>query len=588
MHRTILTCLMAFVSLLTSGGRGESFAKPRPRFKASPFMYQKRESTQAHGKISGHITRNGKPALGLVVELLQNDTEFAPGSFVQATITGKDGEYHFDGLEAHHYRVRVQAPGFIGSDPTIYGSGRRVSVATGASVSGADIDLIRTATISGRITDIEGNPVQNEAVLLIDDLYFNAPAEPIYRDGMNHKTDSNGSFRIDEVPPGEYFVGIGEDIGRITGTVSYHGDLEGNRGQVESDHYYEQTFYPGVTDREQASKLSLVSGKELSGVDMIVQKPRQAYTVSGRIVDETTGKPEAGCLLQLYHRGARGAWAGGPPLAAPGTGPDGSFHFEGLVPGQFFLRASFIAGVNMYGDPLDFEVTDANVTGIELKVRPALKIAGSVVVEGIESAAGLAKLSGLKIVCTFDAGANGSSTSDVEMSPDGRFEVTGLAPGPVGLEVDPFCEGCEHFKFVRIDRPKQKKKAGPAEPMESIMPDDFGSVPLTVIDNLQGTRVVLKYCCTASIRCHVNLPPGNGSRFAGLFVLLSRKTGKSGSWCTGAEIDADGNVMIDSLEPGEYRINLQDNGRHIEGPEQRVLVEMGKLTTVVLNLGSKN
>ena len=587
MRAAMLNCLAVLGSVLALGGHVRSIVKAQPAPNTSPFISQQRAATEGLGQISGRVTTNGNPCSGLAVELLLNDTSYVVGSLVQTTSTDKDGRYQFDGLVAHHYWVRIHVPGFISKDYTYQGSGRRVSVATGARVTGADINLIAVAAISGRITDIDGNPVSNEPVDLIEKLYPGAPAEGIYLEGAKSKTDSNGVFRIEAVPPGEYFVAVGEDIGRLSGSINYHNDWEGNRGQVEGDHYYEQTFYPGVTDRSQASKVSLVSGKELDGVDMVIGRPRRSYSVSGHVVNEATGNPVAGCLVQLYHRGARGGFAGGRIGDDPVTGPDGSFHFEGLIPGRFFIRTSSTAGVNMYGDPLDFEVSDADVSRLELKVRPALKMAGSVVVEGIESATGLAQLSGLKITCTFDLGANGSSTSNVEMSPDGQFEFTGLAPGPVELGVEPFCDGCSHFKFVRIDRPKGGENSGSPASIRSILADSLGKVQLNLIDNLQGVHVVLRHCCSAAIRCHVNLPPGAGSRIADLLVLLYRHTDKS-EWCTLREVGANGDVIIENLEPGEYQINLRDNVRHIEGPQQRISVEKDKTTMVVLDSGSKN
>ena len=64
------------------------------------------------------------------------------------------------------------------------------------------------------------------------------------------------------------------------------------------------------------------------------------------------------------------------------TDANGKFRLEGLQPGRYTL-STFAAGLDnsTYSEPSPFEISDSDVTGIEIKLRRGATISGVAVVE---------------------------------------------------------------------------------------------------------------------------------------------------------------------------------------------------------------
>jgi hypothetical protein len=101
-----------------------------------------------------------------------------------------------------------------------------------------------------------------------------------------------------------------------------------------------------VTDRYSSTIIDVEAGKEVANLNMTVGKALRAYNVTGRVVEEATGKPIEDCSLQVAQGDAGMLHGGYRPEKLPDTEPDGSFHISGLVPGHFVIRALFPPGAN--------------------------------------------------------------------------------------------------------------------------------------------------------------------------------------------------------------------------------------------------
>src|SRR5262249_26183383 len=119
------------------------------------------------GQISGCVTIQGKLAPGIAIELQPNTISHIKDPAIAKTMTDAQGRYHFINVAPNKYWVKADAVGFVTQPWDIDGPGRRVAVATGASVQGVDINLLRGGVMSGRILDADGNPVADQRVLLI-------------------------------------------------------------------------------------------------------------------------------------------------------------------------------------------------------------------------------------------------------------------------------------------------------------------------------------------------------------------------------------------------------------------------------------
>jgi hypothetical protein len=98
----------------------------------------------------------------------------------------------------------------------------------------------------------------------------------------------------------------------------------------------------------------------------------------------------------------------GPPSPSFGIQADdrGEFSFDGFGPGHYSAFAtSENYGGNFYGDPVNFEVVDNNVSGLELKAIPGLSVSGVVAADGVMTKDLLALLPGLRVSARVASGS---------------------------------------------------------------------------------------------------------------------------------------------------------------------------------------
>src|SRR5258705_79479 len=279
-----------------------------------------------------------------------------------------------------------------------------------------------TGSISGRVTDAENKPVVEERVSLqlVDE--NGAPSRfgsAVSSNDQMYQTDDRGVYRIYGLAGGRYKVGVGYDAS--------DGVIHGGRRR--------RTFYPDVNDQSKGAIVELKEGGEANNIDIKVGSATQAYAVSGHVIDAETGLPiaRAGVRFMVVRRDQ------GPPTPGFGLQADdqGEFSFDGLASGHYSdLATSEYYEGNFYGDPVNFEVVDHNVSGLELKAILGLSVSGVVVADGVTTKDLLAMLPGLRISARAAPGANsqvppgGSSI----VAPDGSFQVNGLRPGRVSID----------------------------------------------------------------------------------------------------------------------------------------------------------
>lgn len=526
----------------------------------------------ANGSVSGRVTIQGKPAQRVVVGLFK-DEQSNRDDLVTKTTTDSEGRFQFSQVEPNHYWLRVLSAN-VSSGDRYSPQGRRVTLRKGESFEGADWDVIPGGAISGRVMDVDGNPVTRETIHLFP-VFGSGPAfEPFWFDDVTSKTDETGAYRVLGISPGRYVVGIGEDVARLTGAVRHKNDPGSASGRVGRDHYYEQTIYPGVGQREQSQVIEVSAGGEVTGINFTVNKMHRAYRVSGRVIDARTGNPVRECQIEIGYTYGTGYGSSYGVNGPSDVSDNGDFSFPGFLPGRFFVNARFSDESALYGERVDFEVKDGDVDGIVIKAYRGLTVRGTVVIEGSVPMDALAKRSQLKLkVTTPDQFQKTASVGrEVAVGADGTFTIIGLPRGPVEISAY-FCNVCKFFAIERLEYTKTAAK-NEIHVAEKGMVGD--SRIFDVEGNMQRVRLVLRYKA-ASILCHVNvigtLPPQ-----IRLMVSIDSGIGKGG-WVGSRDVDANGNMLITGLEPGNYDLAIGDGSRHFT-KTRRVTVTKNQQTEV--------
>jgi len=167
-------------------------------------------------------------------------------------------------------------------------------------------------------------------------------------------------------------------------------------------------------------------------------------------------------------------------------------------------------------------------------------------------------------------GSGGNSV----VGPDGTFQVNGLRPGRVSIDV--------YASTPTFTRPS----------ISRIEHDGIGiSQGFDIQQSVSGLRVVINYG-TGAIRGTVRLEGVASVADYRMYVNCKREGARDG---TGAQVDARGHFLIRSLAPGNYEVTLQLNSGPTRPPRptppQRQMVNVTNGTesevTFAFNLAPK-
>lgn len=483
---------------------------------------------QATGVITGRVTLGEKGAPNVAVAVIAPEGPRERGSIAKA-VTDYEGRYRLTGVPPGRYNVVAIAPAFVGPNEGMYGdAGKAVTIIEGETVEKVDFPLVRGGVITGRVTDADGAPVIGERVQL-------NPVGKQHRwygfynvNPFMYETDDRGVYRLYGISPGKYTVSLGES-----------GEDGGVRFGFGGRGYYARTFHPDVTEESKATVIEISEGTEASNVNITLGRKSKSFAATGRVVDES-GKPVGsiavghGTVLKEGNRMGGFGW---------GTSSDaqGRFRLDGLVPGRY---AAFVwpegSGTEGYSDPVMFEITDGNVSGLELKLRRGSTLSGVLVIEGTGDRAVLAKLSQLSVgIDVATEGLDAPSFAETKVAPDGSFRFAGLRPGKARLWLASYPPP-KGFAFARIERDGVAQQ----------------EIEITSGTQVSGVRIVIEYG-TGVIRGAIKVENGPAPEDTRLVVSASRAGDANKTIRHGAQVDSRGRYVIEGVSPGEYELVLQ-------------------------------
>jgi hypothetical protein len=270
--------------------------------------------------------------------MLEGGIDGQPGRY--GTTSAADGRFSIKGVGPGSYVPTAERIGFVPLQLDARRRKEQIVLKADDAKTGIEIKLTPTGTITGRVTDSDGEPVEGAFVIAEGN-----------RDEANATTDEKGQFRLGGLAPGKY---------RVKASL---GDMPGGRPEVRTDGTEEvhnaATYHPG--------KVAVLAGQESIGMD--VQLVRVPFVrVSGKVVGLPAGAEEVTVMV----------WQG-----AGGTGtqikPDGSFELWRLDPGKYTLRAEWntAAGDHAQTAGTEVEVAGSNIDNVELRVVADSNIPGT-------------------------------------------------------------------------------------------------------------------------------------------------------------------------------------------------------------------
>jgi hypothetical protein len=487
--------------------------------------------------VSGKIVMAGKPAPGVtVVVSVQDDRNpVANHSPVARTRTDEAGHYRLTGLAAGEYYVTPFAPLFVPATSTPRQDMKSIRLNEGETADGLDFEMVLGGVITGAVTGADGQPLIDEVVVI----YTTDDGQVIPAGRGADRTDDRGVYRIYGLPPGKYRVVV-------------------SRGR------FHETYSPGVTDRARATLVEVESGAETTA-DIAVSAALKRYFAGGRAIDSDTNKPAPNVSygFSCLEGEEKGLFGGGDS-----THSNGVFGIDDLAPGRYCVLVNHSS--NYYCDPFFFEVTDQDLTGLELRLHRGAVVAGSAVIEGVQRAEVLSKLQNLSLTASNQASDQSYSmrAENVRLESDGSFRIGGLQPGQ--LRLDLIDSENPEFSIARVE----------------VNGVNHRTDGITVLEGAQinGVRLVIAYN-SGRIRGQLEIP----TTLAGalpprtLIYIFAELVSDDGEvFRRESRVSAGGKFEISGLMDGEYKLTL------FPGTMQwwKVTVTNGQAPFTVIDLGS--
>jgi uncharacterized protein (DUF2141 family) len=389
----------------------------------------------AAGSIQGTVVRDasGGPLSKATVEL-------RGGSIQQATITENDGRFYFRNLPAGAYQISIRRDGFVPAEHGQKwpgGPGVPVQLRGGQPAPDLDVRMMATASISGRITDSNGQPMANAQVQALKssfqgELRILLPVQQV-------RTNVSGDFRLYWLPPGRYFVNV-----VVPGYSANSQLLVNNGGRTEPGAPYQMSsqprsilgqtaivtppnplaaqagqdvgpiYFPSTPYIQNASPIDIRPGNEYKGLD-INMTPVRRFTVCGTV----RGIPPRQSRVQNN--------PGGPIPAPPPARPAGS-----AVPQLPNTAADPNAPCGISTSVIQDPVGTVQMVPLDVELRSAVNAAGnrySATVDGVNGQFIIRNvLPGLYNLATFISNMDAATTVDVRNRDVENVSVN-LSPG---------------------------------------------------------------------------------------------------------------------------------------------------------------
>lgn len=370
------------------------------------------------------------------------DGSSAPSS--GAVTTDKDGRFQFSDLRPGSYTLEAQGQGYwsggyLQQEPLVAPQVLRLFRGERKTVT---LRLWKHAAITGTVRDEKNVGVIGATVHGLR--WSTSGGRRCLLPRASVVSDDRGAYRLAGLPPGSYAVAVlmrqlTQKSGRVAASGVLSSDVAAQMrtaaGALPAGGYllqslggpaprpsanggisiYSTIFYPSSSTASQAVEVPLKSGEDATGIDLRLE-PGEGFAVSGRV----SAVPETGLAVHLRDSSAEDFCARtGFESATAIVDPDGAFRLLGIRSGSYTLTAlvtprpvmpsrgsvlvTFIEGfptrsvIEKPGDtpiPLpippgptfwaagEVAVTPSGLAGIELDVKPGLRLSGRTVFEG--------------------------------------------------------------------------------------------------------------------------------------------------------------------------------------------------------------
>ena len=334
----------------------------------------------------------------------QPSAPITPPPQIPPVLTQADGKFKFE-VDPGQYRLRVQRNGFATQEygqRTLGTQGTVINLIAGQAMTDLQVKLTPAGIVTGRVRDFRGEPITGVQVSLLRSS-FNPLGQRSLTSTASAFTDDRGEYRLFWIPQGRYFLSVSAPQSAIVSLVL-------GASTFFVDRTFPTTYYPGAPDPSRAVTIDVQPGREVTGMDIVVNPP-PTYRIRGRVIDGVTGQPPRTASVTLALRQeimTSGTVTFTGPGASTTYSPNGTFEIRNVIPGSYWLRAqggtnldepinpNAVANVRTASELLDrvltsrvsaqvpIDVVGGDVNDVAVTLTPGISIQVQLTVEGQE------------------------------------------------------------------------------------------------------------------------------------------------------------------------------------------------------------
>ena len=385
-------------------------------------LAQQRDSPDKRtGTVSGIVVKEpGSQLLKKATVTLVAENQQEGGNYT--AITDSEGHFAMDNVRPGRYRMLLERTGYVEINERQHKfDGRTLSLLPGQELKGLRLTMLMTATVLGRVVDEDGDPIPSVEVTVLRKITGKTRWEPI----GSERTNDLGEYRIPGLFPGHYYVAASPppDYQKLAGVESAS-DIPDTQPALKRM----TTYYPGTTDRSQASSVDLRAGDEIPISLALI--PGRTYNLRGFVVGLARGRKAAVVLTAREYSLV---------FTAAEVQEDGRFEVRGVPPGSYMAMA--IAendGSSFRTAHQRIDVGTGDVEDIRLAPSPAGTVHGQVVSDTPAAfSQGYVMLRSLdddSADSSFTFAEEPGNGSGAHVDRDGSFEIKNVAAGRYAVE----------------------------------------------------------------------------------------------------------------------------------------------------------
>ena len=459
----------------------------------------------------------GSPVPRAVVKL---ETKSAEPSDAVAW-TDDRGGFAFSRVPPGQYSLYAQRDGY---EMTRFGTVSREQPPEVLSLAPAEdrhvtFRMRPVGSISGTVTGPDGDPLAGVNVSLL--VAGHNRRKPRYGQSQGAQTDARGRYRIGGLPAGKYVL-MANGQWQVAAAMA-----EVVRGQAPEEARYAPQFYPNADRIAAATPIVLPPAKNLDGFDFQLL-PQPVSRVTGKLVLPADTGPNPGIMAMIREEDDV---VPGSSLGAGVNPADGTFEFNGLLPGRYVVSAVLNGQTRQYRGVERVEVGRAPAQ-VTVRLEPGVELAGSVRLEG--NPGGDPPHFRVSLVAG-DGFPSFVPRPEAEVKPDGSFRIPNVLPGVWDIGVEPIPKG-GYIKSMRLGNQDVLT--------EEMVIASTTSAPLNIVLSTRGA--VIDGAVTGA----------DGERARKAYVVLAPTGPRQEVWSFYQVVSAyeDGHFEFQGVTPGAYTL----------------------------------